>query len=1393
MTETSIASCGPVKAEVTASLDTLAQLLDPELFDTDEPSLPAGPFCELTERLGGVAVIASECGFFGLGNFVALFQAKLADIADRGRPLDPALLDLLLEWPGRMIEYLDSPQESKSGHALVDLLSRPEWVEPITEDQATALREQLESTPADGELFGREGPFSQDCSERDDDNSDCARGFFPLTARDSDGLASTTGSTAGRATTQKEGADVWGDPDGAATRPSALEGFHWDGEDRFGEASITAAVHEERRSTGQHAVIPLRRQRGIAARRSLDSPPSSANENPDGGTDLTAGRFHVGRSKTGVIADRSAPSPEATRLNAADGGETLSSLDPASLVEDLDAAKVHPPLEEHPIAPFGTRDRAAEECEAPMEPSSVSQTHLSGSRCEPPASSSVEVPLAEGFESLGEALDIPAVQEGTLLQSGPYERDKGSEPNATEYDDAAEVDIPSAQVNRELVALLEAEVRELQATIPAALGATDPGERSSLLGSVAELTARVSEAAATVGMSGLAQVLAHIASNLGIFAEDATACDASVLELWPESVLAYLSAPGVPRHCQDLVACLDRPGWAIGLEDGRSAELAEELCIALTDTVLDSVERRPSRATDEDISLAIPQDINPEVLQSLLVELPALTAEFTAAIHRLSDGEGSLDDLTTAQRAAHTLKGASNTVGVTGIAVLAHHVEDILQAMAKQGAFRKGPLAECLIDSADCLEMMAEALLGMCEAPAEAKAVLQLVLDWANWIDANGLPAGEELAPVNTSLTAGDKGGTNADAAWFAATPVPAASPTRERRSQDREAGPIAAGLTSISQADELLRLSGELNTLHGQVTNRFERVREDVTAWQQQGNVLQQLAIELEQMVDIRGISWSQDDGRKGGAFDSLEMEQYNELHTLSRRLIEAVSDSRELGQEVHAHFDSMKHLLIAQSRLQRDNDEAVLRMRMLPAQTLVARLQRSLRQTCRVAGKNAFLQVIGVDTLIDSEVLNALADPLMHLLRNAIDHGIELPQDRVAANKSESGSITLEFGRTGNHIMIRCRDDGAGLDFEAVRRKAEQQGLIQPEQPLSKEELARLILMPGFSTRDISSQLSGRGIGMDAVHHAVQALKGSVQLRSEAGAGLTVELLLPASLLSSHSLLVRTGGQRIAISSHGVEQILPPGAGELRRVGDYDTYKVGEDVYETFRLQALLHTETPVDETCPRPALLVRDSAGVRRAVLVEEVLESRTLVVKSMSEYVPPLRGVVGATILGDGSVAPVIDLEALLVEPVLGLRGKALTEIPEAREPRQLKALIVDDSLSARRSMTQLFEDAGFEVETALDGVDAIAEIQKALPDLMIVDLEMPRMDGLELTRHLRGHAATRQLPVIMVTSRSTDKHRSEAWTAGVNAYVNKPYNEDDLMRIVSELTALRGAA
>jgi chemosensory pili system protein ChpA (sensor histidine kinase/response regulator) len=442
-------------------------------------------------------------------------------------------------------------------------------------------------------------------------------------------------------------------------------------------------------------------------------------------------------------------------------------------------------------------------------------------------------------------------------------------------------------------------------------------------------------------------------------------------------------------------------------------------------------------------------------------------------------------------------------------------------------------------------------------------------------------------------------------------------------------------------------------------------------------------------------------------------------------------------------------------------------------------------VRQASRSTGKDVALRCTGADTLMDSDVLGRLLDPLMHVLRNAVDHGIESQTERTKAGKNVTGEIRLEFQREGNHIIVRCADDGGGLDFDGIRAAARARDMLGDNEELTDQELTQLILRPNFSTRTQATQLSGRGIGLDAVNTQVTGLGGSLRLQSEAGQGCQVIMRLPLTLISTHALLVRVNSRVMAVATRGVEQILHPDTGELNHFGDQSTYRMADAVYPCISLARLLGLpgEQRTSDRGRCPGLLVQGDNGLN-VVLIDGVSESRELVIKSMGRHLPKIRGVAGATILGDGSVTPVLDLPELLREP-----SRRTVERPT--KPGDITgidvnlpyALVVDDSLSARRSLAQFMSDSGFQVRTARDGLEAVKIMQTRQPDLLLVDLEMPRMNGLELTYHIRANDETRNLPVIMITSRSTDKHRRQAEAAGVTQYLTKPYAEDELMEHV----------
>ncbi|HYN54774.1 MAG TPA: response regulator, partial [Methylotenera sp.] len=796
---------------------------------------------------------------------------------------------------------------------------------------------------------------------------------------------------------------------------------------------------------------------------------------------------------------------------------------------------------------------------------------------------------------------------------------------------------------------------------------------------------------------------------------------------------------------------------------------------------------RQTQATPDDVSMAVPEDINLDLLNALLQELPVQMGAFTGAVQRIAAGKGALIDLEDAKRAAHTLKGAANTVGVRGIANLTHHLEDILIALAKQGVMPNRTLAAVMLNAGDCLETMTEALLGMGSEPEDALQVLQGVLDWANRIDHEGVSEAE--VELNSPDLA------NSDVATsYAATKV-ALDDNEDSSLASQAATPMLRVPASV--VDEVLRLSGEMIISNGQLQERLRQARKQSKIVNNQHVLFQQLTAELENLVDIRGASARLHGGGNQTDFDPLEFEHYSELHTITGRLLKAAAEGREMSAESEATLLGLNEVLEGQHRLHIESQNAVMRTRMVAVNTIFSRLQRSVRQTCRLLDKQVELRLTGAQTFVDSNVLSNLVDPLMHVLRNAIDHGIESEQVRRQHGKNAVGRIDLSFGREGNYLVVRCKDDGAGLNLDAIKATALAQTMISADDILTDEEMGRLILAPGFSTRNEATQVSGRGIGMDVVYSHVLEMKGSISLHTEQDRGLNVELRIPATLISTHGLLVRLRDKLLAVSSRGVEDIHYISPDQIKLVGNGYTYHSQGQVYEVINLEVLLNL--PVDRRQQHrsgfPALIVRLDSGALRVILVQEVTDSRDLVVKSLGRYVPKARGVIGATILDDGSVAPVLDMPELLRNLGRFEQGRfersdqdqAFTAKREQGKATSKRlALVIDDSLTARRAAESVMRNAGYEVHTAMDGVEAINIMGKKVPDIILVDMEMPRMNGLEFTTHIRAQESTSKVPVIMISSRSTEKHRQQADAAGVNLYLTKPFNGDLLVQQVVAL-------
>ena len=578
--------------------------------------------------------------------------------------------------------------------------------------------------------------------------------------------------------------------------------------------------------------------------------------------------------------------------------------------------------------------------------------------------------------------------------------------------------------------------------------------------------------------------------------------------------------------------------------------------------------------------------------------------------------------------------------------------------------------------------------------------------------------------------------------------------------------------------------MAGEHTILSGQIQEHTNNTIKHMHGVKQRSQYLHNLTQELEQLVDVRrvGVGQRQDTSED---FDPLEMEEYNELHTVTHRLVEAVNDVYEHMDSIERELQSLDEANVDQGRMNGQQQEVVMQTRMVPVQSVVPRLQRSVRQACRLAGKQIELDVVGATTLIDNDILSSLIDPIMHLLRNGVDHGIEDAEERAAANKSEVAIITLTFSRRGDQIVVVCQDDGRGLDYDRILSKALERGLLQAGQDYTHDELAHIILSPGFSTRDEVTQLSGRGVGMDVVNSEVVRLKGVLNVSSEPGSGTRFEIVLPTSLLAAHAMLVKASEQTFVVTSHGVNEVLFAGAGEIQELGGELVYRSGEDLLKVTRLSVLLNMPaSDMDLNKHHVLMLVESALGRTVAIQVDQVVDSRDIVIKPLSGYFPKMPGIVGATILGDGSAVTVLDLPGLARSEEQAFSASAWSSGGgENVAQNNISVLVVDDSLSTRRSLSQFVEDMGIAVETAKDGMEAVEAIRRNKPSLVLADMEMPRMNGLELTSHIRSQAETHDLPVIMITSRATDKHRQMAMEAGVTEYLNKPYSEEQLLQLI----------
>jgi len=583
---------------------------------------------------------------------------------------------------------------------------------------------------------------------------------------------------------------------------------------------------------------------------------------------------------------------------------------------------------------------------------------------------------------------------------------------------------------------------------------------------------------------------------------------------------------------------------------------------------------------------------------------------------------------------------------------------------------------------------------------------------------------------------------------------------------------------------DTLLNEAGEVSIARARIENVLTGYKQ--SAQELSANVerlrSQLREMEIQAETQMRSRLSQMDESQ----FDPLEFDRYSRLQELTRLLAESVNDVATVQENLFSGLTEAESALVQQSRMTRNLQQALMHIRMVPLNNLAERLHRVARQAAKETGRRAHLEIDGGQTEIDRTVLDKIAAPLEHLVRNAIAHGIEDPRARAAAGKPEYGEVHLTARQVGNEIVLNLSDDGAGIDHAAVRAGGVANGWLDADAKASDEELEALLFRSGFSTALEVTELAGRGVGLDVVRSEIAGIGGRVRLETSPGAGARFTLHLPLTLALSQVVLARAGGVTWALPANLIALVREVNAEQMAALQATGYLTLDDATYPLRTLAELVGRPSQASEGRYRTILLLR--AGEERLAIRVDALEGNfEAVVKNIGPQLARIVGVSGATVLGDGRVA-------LIVNPFqLAERApRQPAEVEEAVVQAPL-ILVVDDSLTVRKITTRFLQREGFRVATARDGVEALEALEDELPAVMLLDIEMPRMDGFEVARHVRASGLTRNLPVIMITSRTADKHRGHAQELGVNAYLGKPYQEQELLAEINRLAGLAVAA
>ncbi|WP_456152359.1 Hpt domain-containing protein [Faucicola boevrei] len=784
------------------------------------------------------------------------------------------------------------------------------------------------------------------------------------------------------------------------------------------------------------------------------------------------------------------------------------------------------------------------------------------------------------------------------------------------------------------------------------------------------------------------------------------------------------------------------------------------------------------------------QEPDEDILGVYLEEAKELIDSSSQNLQEFRSNNNNIGALQALQRELHTIKGGARMVEAEGIANLAHEMETIYEELGS----RRKPATRMIGNLlASCHDWLASSLYVLENKynPETPTTLIEALQDFSHNPDSL-----KEIPTVSL-------------AQQIEQIEIYKSSLNREDESSQRDLSVIPSMEgnfeTEQDQANlnsEMLRISAGLMermiNLSGESAINRARIEMGVSSLtntiEEMGVTVQRLADQLRRMeteLEVQILAQIADEHADEAGFDPLEMDQYSALNQLSKSLSESASDLVDIKATMLDKTRDTENLLLQLSRTQEDLQEGLMNSRTVPFSRITPRLQRIVRQTATELGKSVELRILNDEGEIDRNILERVTSPLEHMLRNAVDHGIEKSQERIESGKSRTGLITLEVQREGGEIVIHLSDDGKGINVDAVRKKAVEQGLIAADDTSLKPlDIMQYIFNAGLSTAKTVSQISGRGVGMDVVQSEVKQLGGVVLVDSEMGKGSRFTMRLPLTVAVSDALVVRAGDKNYAVPLVQIERVLRVNTETIYQFHsleattldidgqDYRLRYLNQILYGSDPLEALAHQPVSV------PVIIIRTETGQNMALQVDAIAGSRIeVVVKPLGPQLSHISGISAATIMGDGSVMLILDLIALMRNASATVRIERQKAKDKSRKP---VVLIIDDSVTVRKVTSRLLERNGYETQVATDGVDALEKLQELTPDIMLLDIEMPRMDGFEVATQVRHNPRLNNTPIIMITSRTGEKHRERAMSIGVNEYKGKPFQEQDLLDTIARL-------